>query len=154
MKLLLGKKNALKKGKKGPGGKRQARISPGQEVVIQPEQPAQPPQPLQPGELPPKPLKKGKGKKKGGKVKALKLGKLRKAIRSNGAVLSPMQRKMRLQQQKRRAKEGFNIGGITKLTHPKVALVRKLNMKIIATLKRLVAPKRHPKYQLMTGERS
>ena len=143
MTLLLGKKNALKKGKKGPGGKRQARISPGQEVVIQPEQPAQPPQPLQPGELPPKPLKKGKGKKKGGKVKALKLGKLRKAIRSNGAVLSPMQRKMRLQQQKRRAKEGFNV-----------ALVRKLNMKIIATLKRLVARKRHRKYQLMTGERS
>ena len=143
VKLFLGKKNALKKGKKGPGGKRQARISPGQEVVIQPEQPAQPPQPLQPGELPPKPLKKGKGKKKGGKVKALKLGKLRKAIRSNGAVLSPMQRKMRLQQQKRRVKECFNF-----------VLVRKLNMNIIETLKRSVAPKRDRKYQLMMGEQS
>ena len=100
-------KNSLKKSKKG--GKRQQRIAPGQEVVIQPEQPAQPPQPLQPGDIPPKPLKKGKGKKKGGKVRALKLGKLRKAIKSSGAVLSPMQRKMRLQQQKRRAKERFNF---------------------------------------------
>ena len=100
-------KNSLKKGKKG--GKRQQRIAPGQEVVIQPEQPAQPPQPLQPGDIPPKPLRKGKGKKKGGKVRALKLGKLRKAIKSSGAVLSPMQRKMRLNQQKRRAKEGFSV---------------------------------------------
>ena len=113
-------KNSLKKSKKG--GKRQQRIAPGQEVVIQPEQPAQPPQPLQPGDIPPKPLKKGKGKKKGGKVRALKLGKLRKAIKSSGAVLSPMQRKMRLQQQKRRAKEGFNfLLGLWKL---KISLIQ------------------------------